>query len=185
MSVEFSCSCGRRLRVAEDLAGKEVRCPACFKVVPAIAAAPQPPMAELAPEAPIAASRPRSLEGHRPPAPIPLAFVRTSRWATASMAASTVSLFAGVFLLVFIYAWVPGGIAGVVLGLVALMRISSSKGEVRGKAKAWFGITLGAVLLSFSLVVLWIADDVRRIGAGVAGFCEELRRVTEPGWRMH
>lgn len=29
MSIEFSCACGRALRLKEDLAGRTVRCPGC------------------------------------------------------------------------------------------------------------------------------------------------------------
>lgn len=36
MTVDFPCpECGRRLRVGPDLAGKQVRCPGCRRVVPA------------------------------------------------------------------------------------------------------------------------------------------------------
>jgi hypothetical protein len=50
MSIELSCSCGKKLKVRDDLAGKRVKCPACQGVI----AVPQPeeeepPVLEAAP----------------------------------------------------------------------------------------------------------------------------------------
>lgn len=33
MSIEFGCQCGKRLKVADELAGKQVRCPGCSDVL--------------------------------------------------------------------------------------------------------------------------------------------------------
>ncbi len=55
MPIEFTCACGRRLRVAEDVAGKRARCPACDAVsrVPASSAGRrgQPSRAASGPDA--------------------------------------------------------------------------------------------------------------------------------------
>src|SRR5690349_324836 len=57
MPISYSCACGRRLRSAEEHAGKRVRCPQCQALVrvpaPAGAAAPLPaPAARAAAPAP-------------------------------------------------------------------------------------------------------------------------------------
>lgn len=187
MAIVFSCPCGRKLQVAEELAGKPVRCPVCFVVTNAAEKPeePEPPMAQLAPPPPTAVPPRRRLADPRPPVATLPGFARTSGWASASMAVSVVSLFAGVFLLLLVYAWIPGGIAGIVLGIAALFRISASNGQVSGRVRAWFGIVLGVVLLAFSFVLLAIADDVRKFGDGVAGFCEELQKFSNRSGNVH
>lgn len=44
MPITFACSCGKTLRVKDDLAGRWVRCPACKEtaIVPETAMAPKP-----------------------------------------------------------------------------------------------------------------------------------------------
>lgn len=70
MPIQFSCSCGKRLQMKEEWAGKAVRCPGCSSVVTVPAASPSPPsiappMAVPVP-APVAVSVPA-------PVPAPLA----------------------------------------------------------------------------------------------------------------
>src|SRR5438093_13532647 len=33
MAIHFACTCGKKLRVADDLEGKRVRCPSCKQAV--------------------------------------------------------------------------------------------------------------------------------------------------------
>ena len=57
MSIQFSCSCGKRLQVAENMVGKSVRCPQCSQVIMVAAgdavesahAVPAPPLPEHEP----------------------------------------------------------------------------------------------------------------------------------------
>jgi hypothetical protein len=66
MSISVTCTCGKRLSVKDELAGKRVRCPGCQGVVaiPAAGAAPTPPPA-AAPRPPAPPAKPAAM----PPAP--------------------------------------------------------------------------------------------------------------------
>jgi hypothetical protein len=44
MAIIVRCNCGKKLQVADDMAGKHVRCGACKEVLTVPAAAPEPPM---------------------------------------------------------------------------------------------------------------------------------------------
>lgn len=50
MPITFNCSCGEKLEVDDDMAGRQVRCPYCEGIadVPAAAAKPTPKRAKLA-----------------------------------------------------------------------------------------------------------------------------------------
>lgn len=50
MPITFTCSCGEKLEVDDDMAGRQVRCPYCEGIadVPAAAAKPTPRRAKLA-----------------------------------------------------------------------------------------------------------------------------------------
>lgn len=50
MPIVIQCSCGKQLRVGDDLAGKKVRCPACKEVLTAESAPAveeEPPVLEM------------------------------------------------------------------------------------------------------------------------------------------
>lgn len=56
MAIEFSCSCGRHFRVADDKAGSKGKCPNCGHVVQVPAAAATPPAPRHAAPAPVMAA---------------------------------------------------------------------------------------------------------------------------------
>jgi len=70
MPIELTCSqCGRKLRVADDAAGKQARCPACNH----ISRVPMPAVAGVGPTAPVADTLSNeSAAGYPPPKPAPL-----------------------------------------------------------------------------------------------------------------
>src|SRR4051794_39394154 len=49
MPIEVSCSCGKRLRARDDLAGKRAKCPGCGQML-TISAPPPPPAVEEEPD---------------------------------------------------------------------------------------------------------------------------------------
>ncbi|KPL04520.1 MAG: hypothetical protein AMK75_01070 [Planctomycetes bacterium SM23_65] len=46
MAIEFTCNCGKRLSVPDDVAGRRAKCPSCGAVLDVPGAAPPPPSAE-------------------------------------------------------------------------------------------------------------------------------------------
>lgn len=70
MSINFHCSCGQRLQVPDEMAGRTGKCPSCGAAVlvpgaPAAPAAPPPP----APPPPVVQSPPAAGAGAAPPVP--------------------------------------------------------------------------------------------------------------------
>jgi hypothetical protein len=106
---------------------------------------------------------------------------KVSSIAVLSILSSAISI-GGWWLMLMYYFWGPpgdlflflmGGICvisllgppvGIVLGIIALFRIGISRGELKGRIAAWFGIILGLFLLlwnSLSYFALWL-DFTRR-----------------------
>ena len=72
MPITFSCSCGKTLRVNDDLAGKRARCPACQAAVTIPAADPGFEVVEdAAPPPPRRATPVLARPAAKPPAPPP------------------------------------------------------------------------------------------------------------------
>ena len=100
MPIALTCSCGRALRVKDELAGRKIRCPKCSAVV----AVPRPPAEQdaeaaaldllladspaeervaAAPPSPPPAAREQAVRPPAPPAPKPPVAWATSKPATA------------------------------------------------------------------------------------------------------
>jgi hypothetical protein len=69
MPIDIVCSCGKRLRAADDARGKKIRCPGCKAVLIAEeSATPAPARPAATTKAPGAAPRPAKLPASRPAA---------------------------------------------------------------------------------------------------------------------
>ncbi len=171
MAIVFSCPCGRKLQVAEELAGKPVRCPACFQVTNAAEKTPEPepPIAQLAPEEPPPeraglVARPR----HGAPARAeanPAA--RVSKLSVAGLVVSGAALYLGDLLGSFSIA-ILGGLLGAVISLIAWVRVRASGGKLRGSGLATTGAVVGiggavsgllliAIAIAFLIAVIYLA----------------------------
>lgn len=73
MPLVFECSCGKKLKVRDELAGKKVKCPGCGKPVQAPApVVEEEPIVEVAPTADVMVGEPPvNLSKGPPPAPEP------------------------------------------------------------------------------------------------------------------
>ncbi|MCC6740466.1 MAG: hypothetical protein IT452_15585 [Planctomycetia bacterium] len=156
MPIEFSCSCGRRLQVAEDLSGRDVRCPVCFKVVTAVVAPPEPPTADLAPEAarPLRRKpRPGAVGGTQAQP------VTSSRVSKLSVAGAVVSMSALALAQMFesITLAIVGGLAGALISIIAWIRVRASGGRLRGSEFASTGLAVGLGGVASGLALLLLA----------------------------
>ncbi|MCE5277141.1 MAG: DUF4190 domain-containing protein [Planctomycetaceae bacterium] len=125
--ITFNCTCGQSIEVADDMGGKQGRCPKCGQVVTVPAAAPPavspPPMSGPWGAPPVAA------------APIP--------------ALSIVALILSLVALPLLVLWGAGvlfSLAGLVVGIVAWVRSAHAK---RGK-----GMAIAATVVSGSTILL-------------------------------
>jgi hypothetical protein len=169
VAIEFSCACGLKLQVADELAGKPVRCPSCHEVRQSlVSSASQPPGDTPSQDLPAAKTR----LVRRSIVPPHVLNARSSRWALAAFATPFISGFVGLFTLLLTLAWIPGGALGIVFGVVALFRIRASNGALRGKGRAWLGIVAGALLLSFSILLRVIASDFEYVLGEVCKGCQ-------------
>ncbi len=196
MSLQFPCPCGRLLQVAEDLAGKRVRCPSCSRIVWAPAAAesipearlvdsPQAPKIEpvaarMAPPEPPPSARPAEAEA---PSPAPAAGCGTSRHDCGAAGGFVLSLGSAVMGVVaaplFLVSWPVGGAIGALVSCGALRRIRAGKGNPAsaGLARAGVAIGVGQALLGVVLLVM-LAPMMFKDGAFRC--CHGKNRVAPP-----
>jgi Protein of unknown function (DUF1559)/Domain of unknown function (DUF4190) len=130
--IQFSCECGRELKAPEELAGKQVRCPACKQVqtVPASGIATEPREA-----IPAQAERRRPTLSDDEEEPMPDGPTVTSRKAAWSLGLGIASLFCSLLT----------GIPAVILGALALGDINRSRGRTAGSGLAIGGIITGSI----------------------------------------
>lgn len=134
MSIGFDCqACGRRIQVADQHAGLEVRCPLCGAIIVAPAAEPPsgPPAAQ-----PVAPKM--SPPTYGVPTVAAAGEVRTGL-AIGAMICGILGL-----------CFAPLGLIGLVLGIVAVVKANQRPAEYGGSSMAVVGICTGA----FSIVVL-------------------------------
>jgi len=161
MPLHFPCSCGRQLQVADDLAGKRVRCPSCQHIVWAPAPGAAIPEARIVdgPKAageavPVAAVDVPSPAGQKPPR---VCAARHDLRAATGFAVSTGSLLFGVIAHPFPAAWIVLGLTGALISLGALRRIRAGRAPATSVGIARAGVVLGmgqAVLAAFLCVAL-------------------------------
>lgn len=160
MAIVFSCPCGRKLQVAEELAGKPVRCPVCFVVTNAAEKPEEPPVAELAPEEPpparvVRAARPRQSAAARAevlPAP------RVSKLTIAGLAVSGAALYFG-DLFGSLSVAILGGLLGAMISLIAWIRVRASGGKLQGSGFAATGavVGIGGALSGLLMIAIAVA----------------------------
>ncbi|MCE5325722.1 MAG: hypothetical protein LLG01_04855 [Planctomycetaceae bacterium] len=137
--ITFNCACGQAIEVADDMGGKQGRCPKCGLVltVPP-AAGPAAAPTDLAPMPP----------GNSPPLP-------PGPWAAAPAAGPGVGVLSIVALVIslvaipLLVAWGAGllfSLAGLVLGIVAWVRSS--------RAKRGAGMAIAATIVSACTILL-------------------------------
>jgi hypothetical protein len=149
--ITFACACGKELQTPDELAGRQIRCPACSEVQPV----PGEPVTGHVEE--------RS--GHRPEQPPPRRrpvlrddsddddYRPYEREPETTSGKSAWSLGLGVssFLLLFLT-----GIPAVILGGLAIADINRSRGRVGGQGLAVGGIITGVIgtLLTFPVAMV-------------------------------
>jgi Protein of unknown function (DUF1559)/Domain of unknown function (DUF4190) len=158
MAISFSCECGQQLQAKEEHAGRLTRCPKCGSdvMIPSIEPAP-PPETAARPEA--VTPRPRPDVSHleddweerrrRRPAVT-----------EATSNAAIVSLVLGILSVLCL--GVPS-IPAIIVGIVALLAISRSRGRLGGQGLAVGGIVLGVVGLVVLLPVLLLVPAVQKV----------------------
>jgi hypothetical protein len=167
--IRFTCSCGEQFQVADDLAGRPVRCPACNVMQTA------PGSITVAPAGSGAGIR---LEpaGQFPESPqegggaVSCPDVVTSRKAAWSLGLGIGSFLCNVF----------AGIPAIILGLLALGDIARSHGRTGGRGLALGGIATGSLGIVFGPALaiglfLFEASKVR----------QSMRNLSQIGLAMH
>jgi prepilin-type processing-associated H-X9-DG protein len=146
--IHFACACGRDLRVPDEMAGRQVRCPACQEVqfVPGEPFAGTAPPRAVQPEAP--RRRPRlSDDSEERYDGEPLT--------TSAKAGWSLGLGISSFLCLFIT-----GIPAVILGVLALGEIGRSRGRTGGQGLAVGGIVTGVLGSLLTLAVGLVAVPI-------------------------
>ncbi len=176
MAIQFPCECGQELQVQDEHAGARVRCPKCQRecVVPVrvelVTADEPPPAPKASPvkvsrddddDAPPTRSRKRDEDDDEDDRPrrrtrsrrdeddededrFRRKVAQSSGMATASLILGLASLCLGAVT----------GIPALILGVIALVQISGSKGRLSGRGKAITGMTSG-LIFSFLAVGLY------------------------------
>jgi hypothetical protein len=133
LAILVSCGCGRQFQTAEENAGRRARCPDCGRGL-------------VIPKArPAAEGETRSAAAAADPSLFP-----TSGKATLSLILGLISLFCAAF----------AGVPAIILGLLGLSDIKTSRGRVRGRWRAASGIALGAFGSTF-VVAFWSVPVIR------------------------
>ena len=125
--IHFACACGRELRAPDDLAGRQVRCPACGQTqpVPQADARVQPedaPRSAGPPPEAVRRERPARADRREEPEPAPAGAPATSGKAIGSLVLGLLSL--GCLALT--------GLPAVILGALALRDVNRSRGRLSG-----------------------------------------------------
>ena len=175
--IELTCErCGRTVSVADKQAGREGKCPACGQMLSILGGGPP-----AAPQAPIPLPVAAAPAGPAPPPPAaatPTGPAASSPLATAAMLigiavlvlligstiwrivdfARTKEFGLGPLSVVEVLVRFGGCVIGVILGIVAAVKIHGSGGRLKGTGKAVTGIVLcGATLLLSLLAGLVLA----------------------------
>jgi hypothetical protein len=143
--IHFACACGRDLRVPDELAGRQVRCPACQEVqfVPGEPPPETAPPQAVQPEVP--RRRPRlSDDSEEPYDGEPLTTSAKAGWSLGLGVSSFLCLFFT-------------GIPAVILGALALGEIGRSRGRTGGHGLAVGGIVTGVLGCLLTLAVGLVA----------------------------
>ncbi len=152
MKIVFQCECGTRMQASPEHAGQRTRCPSCQREV-MIPRDPDQPAPVTEPEPVFLAEAVTPADDYveererRPRRPVQ---PKTSGLAVASMVLGLTSVVLSVLT----------GIPAIILGIIGLVQIRSSKGELCGKGYAIAGIVLGTVL---SLAVIPMFFAIQRV----------------------
>lgn len=155
--IYFDCVCGRELQTPDELAGRQVRCPACSEVrtVPGEpVTGPVESRAEHRPEPPPRRGRPVLNDDYDDDDPGYRSFEREPE-RTSGKSAWSLGLGVSSFLLMFIT-----GIPAVILGGLAIAEINRSRGRVGGQGLAVGGIVTGVIGILLTLPVAMVVLSV-------------------------
>lgn len=143
MPISFACTCGKMLRVNDELAGRRVRCPSCQSEVQvpddnveAILLAEDLPASESPRRSRLQADD-KDEEMRAQPA-------ATSGKATASLVLGLLSFLCSIF----------SGIPAIIMGILGLRDINRARGQLQGQGLAIGGILTGSLGLACSVPLL-------------------------------
>ena len=149
--IQIQCAqCGKQYRVQDELAGSDVRCPACGSTIHVDASQPT-----------------------YPPPPPPVNTGSSDAWGAQTYAspagpitATTSGLAIAALVLGIISPCVPLlGIVALVLGIVAIGQIDKSQGRLTGRGMATAGSILGGVGMLLSVVALMVGILLPALGS--------------------
>jgi hypothetical protein len=211
MAIQFACSCGRKLQAADEHAGRRVKCPACGAetTVPADGTAVQP--AEAVPPRPVAVQaeeppppaadderdedrprrrrkkdddeddddRPRRRRRREEDDEDEDEDYERRRGGSETSGKATAALVLG--LLSFCFG-ILAALPAVILGIVALVEISRSRGRLGGKGTAIAGLILGCVgLVVVPVMLVFAVQRVRESAANI----KSQNNLKQMGIAMH